>query len=146
MPTIGRRTFVATAAALLPAARAFAQARGGTSTAITPAEFLRWSERLIGRQGLDAAVAGTYLQALLTVPDNGPRLARLARGGSARDAADRGLEGAVIECWYTGTYLVGSERRVATHTGALMWSAVGVVPPATCAGLFGAWAQPPRNA
>ena len=146
MALISRRAFVFAASCLVPTTRLFVSQRGAQAPTITGAAFLRLSERLVGRQGLDAEVASSYLQALLRVPENGPRLARLALGNSARDAGDRALEGAILECWYTGTYLDGTERRVATHTGALMWSAVGVPPPATCAGVFGAWSQPPRNA
>src|SRR5690349_13970641 len=40
---------------------------------------------------------------------------------------------------------VGGERRLATHTGALMWSALGTRAPGTCApGEFGEWARQPR--
>ena len=103
------------------------------------------SRRLVRRSNLDAQVGVIYLDALLAVPENGPLLTRLARGPAADlDTAHTALERAIIECWYTGVYTIRGERRVATHTGALMWPALGVRAPAACAGPFGAWARPPQ--
>ena len=115
-----------------------------TSQAISADEFLRLSRRLTGRSNLDANVGATYLEALLAVPENAGTLAQLARenGSSPAHAA---LERTILEWWYTGTYELGGERRLATHTGALMWDAVGVPAPGTCAGAFGAWSRAPRR-
>ena len=135
-----RRAFLAAAALFAPVGKAFGLQSPGSTRRITRAEFLRLSERLAARRGLDAAVGATYLDALLAVPGNGPRLATLARG-----VADPEMERTILECWYTGIYTINGERRVATHTGALMWMALGVPAPSICGGLFGAWSQPPRK-
>jgi hypothetical protein len=115
-----------------------------TSQAVSADEFLRLSQRLTGRRNLDAKVGATYLAALLAVAENRGALAQLARekGSSPAHAA---LEQTILEWWYTGTYELGGERRLATHTGALMWDAVGVPAPGTCAGAFGAWSRAPRR-
>lgn len=152
MATLTRRTFLLIAALLAPAARVRAiaqQPRTSASepTAISADEFLRLSQRLVGRTRLDAQTAATYLNALLAVPGNVPLLARLARNaGPALTPAHLALERTIIECWYTGTYTVGGERRLATHTGALMWNALGMPAPGSCASAFGAWSRPPRRA
>ena len=111
--------------------------------AISVDEFLRLSQRLVGRPRLDPPVAATYLNALLADTANGPLLARIAReNGPAWTPGHAALERTIIEWWYTGTYAVGGERRLATHTGALMWSALGASPPGTCApGGFGEWSR-----
>src|SRR5258706_12395242 len=96
-----------------------------TSQAISVDEFLRLSRPLTGRTDLDAKVGATYLEALLAVPENAGTLAQLARqGGSSPAHAD--LERTILECWYTGTYELGGVRRLATHSEALMWDAIGV--------------------
>ena len=72
---------------------------------------------------------------------------RKARPGTRRgfDAGASRARSAIIEWWYTGAYTVGGERRLATHTGALMWAALGMPAPGTCTGSFGAWSRPPRT-
>ena len=152
MRILTRRAFLAIAALLAPAARVRAIARQPRTSASEPAaisadEFLRLSQRLVGRTRLDAQIAATYLNALLAVPGNLPLLARLARNaGPVLTPAHLALERTIIECWYTGTYTLGGERRLATHTGALMWNALGMPAPGTCASAFGAWSRPPRRA
>ena len=85
MATLNRRAFLVLAALLAPAARlrAIAQ-RTRTPAAGPPAisvdEFLRVSQRLVGRTRLDAQLAATYLNALLAAPANVPLLVQLARG------------------------------------------------------------------
>ena len=139
MAHLTRRAFLIAAAALAPAAGVAAR----QTRAITRDEFMRLSQRLVGSRQLDARTGAIYLDALL--PDHRSRLARLARmTGAATDTADVDLERTIIECWYTGIYTAGGERRVATHTGALMWTASGTAAPGTCASVFGAWSQPPR--
>ena len=150
MATLTRRAFLALASLLAPAARlrAVVQARtpAAEPIAISPDQFLRLSQRLVGRTRLDGDVAATYLNALLAVPENVPLLARLARGtGPALTPAQLALERTIIECWYTGTYTLGAEPRLATHTGALMWNALGIPAPGTCASAFGAWSRPPQR-
>ena len=150
MAPITRRAFLALTALLGAVVRV--RALAGLARQSTPApaaisvdEFLVLSRRLVGRTTLDAQVAGTYLKALLAVPANIPLLARLARNaGAALTPAHVALEQTIIEWWYTGVYTLGGERRVATHSGALLWSAIGVRAPGTCASAFGAWSRPPR--
>ena len=81
------------------------------------------------------------MNAFLAVPGNGARLADLARGAGTHPA----LEQEIIAAWYTGTYQAGGETRLATHTGALMWSALNLAVPGTCVGRMGLWADPPRT-
>lgn len=90
-------------------------------------DFVRLSEALVGRRNLDRNVAAVYFKSLM-----------------ADGAGGAMLEHKIVECWYTGTYTVDGRRRVATHTGALMWAALGRPAPGTCAGPFGTWADPPR--
>jgi len=143
---IGRRAFLQLASLLAPAARLRGAFQPPPAPATSVDEFLRLSRRLVGRTRLDAQIAATYLDALLADAANRPLLARLAREtGAAPTPAHAALERTIIEWWYTGTYAVGGERRLATHTGALMWSALGTRAPGTCApGEFGEWARQPR--
>ena len=144
MPILGRRAFLAIAALFAPAIRL--RALGQPPPSISIDEFLRLSRRLTGRAALDAEIAATYLNALLAVPANRALLAQLTRGGAGPEPAPAhaALEHAIIESWYTGTYTVNGERRLATHTGALMWSALDMPAPGTCVGAFGAWSHPHR--
>ncbi len=106
---------------------------------------MRLSQRLLERSPLDAQVGKIYFSALISDAANIPLLARLVQGpGADLTPAHLALERTIIECWYTGTYTVGGERRLATHTGALTWAALGMPAPGTCTGPFGAWARPPR--
>jgi hypothetical protein len=159
MPSLNRRAFLALAALLAPVARLRAVGPGTLALASEPAaisvdEFLRLSQRLVGRTRLDTQVAATYFNALLAAPGNVALLAQLAQGPGARaiqasgtaSAAHLALERTIIEWWYTGTYTLGGERRLATHTGALMWSALGMPAPGTCASGFGAWSRPSTRA
>ncbi len=107
-------------------------------------EFMRLSQRLVGRKPLDAKVAATYLEALLAVPGNEALLNDVANG-RALSEAHLALERTIIEWWYTGVYEIGDAPRVATHTGALMWDAIGIPAPSVCAGGFGAWASAPKR-
>ena len=151
MASLNRRAFLVLAALLAPAARlrAIAQ-RTRTPAAGPPAisvdEFLRVSQRLVGRTRLDAQLAATYLNALLVVPVNAPLLVQLARGPAAGPdpAALLALERTIVEWWYTGIYTLNGERHLATHTGALMWTAMNLPAPGSCTGAFGSWSRPPR--
>ena len=154
MTSLNRRAFLVLAAMLAPAARlrAIAQ-RTRTPAAGPPAisvdEFLRVSQRLVGRTRLDAQLAATYLNALLAEPVSIALLVQLARGpAQASDpaAALLALERTIIEWWYTGIYTLNGERHLATHTGALMWTAMNLPAPGTCTGAFGSWSRPPRAA
>jgi hypothetical protein len=153
MARLSRRGFLVVAALLAPVVRvrdAFAQRarRAARPQPISSAEFLRLSQRLLGRGSLDPQVASIYRTALVGVPENVPRLAQLASGklkGAALTSAHRELERTIVEWWYTGAYTINGEARLATHTGALVWSALGMPAPGVCAGAFGAWSQPPRG-
>jgi hypothetical protein len=151
MATLGRRAFLLLASLFTPVARLRGSVQRQPLAPTAPIsidEFVRLSQRLVRRSPLDSRIAATYLEALLAVPANGPLLARLAReNGPALTPAHVALERTIIEWWYTGTYTVNSERRLATHTGALMWSALGTRAPGSCApGAFGDWSRPPRPA
>jgi hypothetical protein len=119
-----RRAFLM-AVVLAPALRLRGRAQ---PERLTPSldDFVRLSQSLVGRTNLDREVAAIYHQALMADGATGPVLERR-----------------IIECWYTGTYPVAGGRRVATHTGALMWAALGMPAPGTCSGRFGAWAARP---
>jgi len=146
MATLSRRALLM-AVSLAPGMRLRALA-GQTRTpglAISLDEFVRLSERLVGRTTLDERAAAAYFNALTADPATGPLLARLAQDpGTDLMSAHLALERTIIEWWYTGTYSVAGERRLATHTGALVWAALGMPAPGNCTGPFGAWARPPR--
>ena len=144
MRHLTRRAFLWLAACTSPGATLFAQMRGNATAPISADDFLRLSQRLTARDALDAKMAPIYLGALLAMPGNGPLLAKLVQG-PAIDPAETALEREIIDCWYTGTYPDGATRRVASYTGALMWTVIGRRPLATCAGVFGAWSRPPRT-
>lgn len=139
--TLSRRAFLA-AAALAPAL-----ARPGISAQapVSLDEFVRLSERLLDRTGLERDLAATYLKALLANPAQAAQLSLLIRNaGRTSTPAQVALENTIIEWWYTGIYALDSAPMLATHTNALMWGALGMAAPGTCAGAFGAWSRPPR--
>ena len=148
MSSLNRRAFLLLATLFAPVARLFASAQrpaAAAPAAISADQFMRLSQRLVGRTTLDAQAASTYLSALLAVPGNIPLLAQLASNAgpaSELSPARVALERTIIESWYTGTYTLNGERRLATHTGALMWSALGMRAPGSCATAFGAWSRP----
>ena len=147
MASLNRRAFLVLAALLAPVARLRAIAQRTRTPAISVDEFLRVSQRLVGRTRLDAQLAATYLNALLTVPANVPLLVQFARGSAPNPdppAALLALERTIIEWWYTGIYTLNGERRLATHTGALMWTAMDLPAPGTCTASFGSWSRTPR--
>lgn len=140
--TLSRRAFLA--AALVPALT-----RPGLSAQapVSLDEFVSLSRRLLSRTAVDRDLAATYLKALLADPVRAAQLTRLARNtGRAATPAHVALEDTIIESWYTGIYTLNGEPRLATHTGALMWGALGMPAPGTCAGAFGAWSRPPQRA
>ncbi|HMB78575.1 MAG TPA: sugar dehydrogenase complex small subunit [Vicinamibacterales bacterium] len=154
MTSLSRRAFLILAALLAPAARLRAIVQPAT-VPMSVDEFLSLSQRLVGRPTLDAQLAGTYLNALLAVPGNAARLAQLARGAASPRSPERlalpdgpetlALERTIIEWWYTGAYTLAGEPRLATHTGALMWNALGMPAPGTCGSAFGAWSRQPQR-
>ena len=115
-----------------------------SAAAASPAsldEFLSLSARLTGRSRLDPKIARLYLSALNATPEKRGPLADLARGRSSHPE----LEREIILSWYTGFYKAGGQIRLATHTGALLWKALGTPAPGTCGGPMGFWAQPPAE-
>ena len=139
MASITRRVFLGFAA-LVPGL-AWAQSR----PAVSLAEFLELSERLLGRSKLDPEVGQIYLNALLADRDNAIYLATLVQMNGNPTPEQRMLSQTIVEWWYTGVYAVDGKPRLATHTGALVWSALEMPAPGTCAAPFGAWAKPPRS-
>ena len=138
MLSLSRRAFLVTAALCAPVARLWAQS---PSTSLD--DFLYLSSRLLERPTLDRDLAQVYLTALNNDRDSAATLAILAQMNGNPTPEQRVLMGTIVEWWYTGVYEVRGEPRVATHTGALMWSALSMPAPGTCAGPFGAWSRPP---
>ena len=145
MARFSRRVFLAVALLLAPAARLLAVARAARPAPVSLAAFIDLSERLLQRSKLDPEIAQIYLDALNADADSAPTLAYLVEVNNNPTPEMKTLAATIIEWWYTGIYTVGAERHVATHTGALMWSAVGTPADGTCAGAFGAWSRPPRE-
>jgi hypothetical protein len=129
MTRLGRRAFVTALAFLSPLLEMV-----GVAQEFSLDDFLALSSRLTGRRDLDRDGAAILLKALLATPGNAQKLKQ----------PDAALEREIIVAWYTGMYTLRGEQRLATHTGALQWRALGMPAPGTCAGRFGAWADPPR--
>ena len=138
-----RRSFLAVFVLLAPASRLSAFRRQPRPAAVSLDEFLELSARLLGKSKLDREVAQLYLDALNADPDNSVHLATLVHSNGNPTPEQSVLSRTVIEWWYTGVYTVDGRPRLATHTGALMWAALDVPAPGTCAGPFGAWSRPP---
>jgi hypothetical protein len=129
MSRLGRRAFVAAMAFVSPLLRTVAVAQ-----AFSLDDFLALSSRLTGQRDLDRDAAEILLKALLATPGNAQKLRQ----------PDAALEREIIAAWYTGMYTLRGEQRLATHTGALQWRALGMPAPGSCSDRFGAWADPPR--
>jgi len=138
MPNISRRELATLLGKLFAVVTFWRPA--AAAPAISLQEFLALSRRLTGRAELDPKIGQIYLTALLAVPKNGELLAGLARGGSSRPE----LESEIILAWYTGVYQSGGQSRLATHTGALVWKALGTSAPGTCVSEMGSWSREPR--
>ena len=146
MSRLTRRALLMSAMLLAPAARLRAFARQPPAVAPTTLdEFLELSRRLLGRSKLDPEVGQIYLNALLADADNAIYLATLVQSNGNPTPEQRVVADTIVEWWYTGVYIVESRSRLATHTGALMWSALGIPAPGTCIGPFGAWSRPPET-
>ena len=141
MVTFSRRVFLAVALWFAPAARLLAVSR--RSAPVSLDEFVDLSQRLLGRTKLDRDVAKIYLDALNADADSAPTLAYLVEVNNNPTPEMKTLAATIIDWWYTGVYTINGKPRLATHTGALMWSALGIPAPGTCAGPFGAWSRPP---
>src|SRR5688572_6113958 len=145
MAGLTRRAFVAVVALLAPAARLLAAAPQPQAPATSLDDFLELSGRLLGRSKLDREVAQIYLDALHADPDTAVHLATLAQSSGNLTPEQAAVSRTIVEWWYTGVYAIDGTPRLATHTGALMWSALGMPAPGTCAGQFGAWSRPPAG-
>ena len=148
MKTLGRRACLVVVAMFSPwAALRCGAPRPGAAGANAPetsaADFLALSSGLTGRTNLDAAAAATYLSAFSAHTKYRPFLADLVRDGKAATPAHVELEREIIAAWYTGTTTINQVPRVATYTGALMWTVFGRPAPGICAGATGFWSTPP---
>ena len=132
MSQLGRRAFLAIVASMAPLVRL---ADGAQAPSFSLDEFIALSSRLTGHTALNRTAAAAFLEGLLATPGAALRLRQ----------PDAALERDIILAWYTGAHDVRGERQLATHAGALKWRALGIPVPGTCAGRFGAWAQPSRT-
>jgi Membrane bound FAD containing D-sorbitol dehydrogenase len=146
MASFSRRAFLALVVWLVPSARLRAIEAKSRSLAPTSLdEFVEVSQRLLARPKLDREIAQIYLDAVLSNADDAVQLAYLVESNANPTPEMKALASTIIEWWYTGVYRVDGKPRLATHTGALMWSALGMPAPGTCAGPFGAWSRPPSG-
>ena len=146
MPSLTRRELLTSAVMFAPAVRLRGFARQPPPVAPTTLdEFLDLSRRLLGRSKLDPEVGQIYLNALLADADTAIYLATLVQSNGNPTPEQRVVADTIVEWWYTGVYSLGGKPRLATHTGALMWSALGIPAPGTCTGPFGAWSRPPET-
>src|SRR5436190_21341460 len=134
MPMLTRRgVLLSTMVLLAPSVRLRAIVARSRSIAPTSLdEFLDVSQRLLGRAKLDREIAQVYLDAVLSNPDDAIALAYLVESNNNPTPEMKALAGTIIEWWYTGVYTMKGEARLATHSGALMWSALGRPAPGTC--------------
>jgi hypothetical protein len=144
MAFLTRRVFLAVMAVFAPAAGLRVRASQPAAT-VTLDEFVALSERLLGRSKLDREIAQVYLRALVADADTAVHLATLAASNGNPTPEQTVVARTIIEWWYTGVYTIDGASRVATHTGALTWAALGMPAPGTCAGPFGAWSRPPEG-
>lgn len=133
---ITRRRFIIAAMLLAPVLRARAQA-----VVVPLDDFIELSERLLGRKSLDRELAQIYLKALTPDAASAAGLANFIEAAGNPTPEQAALARTIIEWWYTGVYTVDGKPRLATHTGALMWSALDRPAPGTCTGRFGDWAR-----
>jgi len=142
MAGLSRRAFLALMSVFVSSARLRAFTGQPAGAAISLDAFIEVSQRLLGRSKLDRDIAQVYLDAVLSNADDAVQLAYLVESNANPTPEMKALASAIIEWWYTGVCTVNGKPRVATHTGALTWSALGMPAPGTCAGPFGAWSRP----
>ena len=141
MVSLSRRTFLALAACFSGAPHLRALAAQPITTSLE--DFLELSGRLLGRSKLNRDVGKVYVDALNGDPVSALHLATLADSSGNPTPEQAAMARTIIEWWYTGTYTIGGQTRLATHTDALIWEAMQMRAPGTCAGSFGAWSSPP---
>ncbi|MBN8996010.1 MAG: hypothetical protein J0H94_12355 [Rhizobiales bacterium] len=104
-------------------------------------QFLALSEKLTGKESLDAGVAAKLLGGFVA-SGKGDGLLGLMRG----DDIDDELANAIVAAWYTGLYETGWGQAVSDFNGALVWAAMTYTKPwANCGGETGYWADPPTD-
>jgi len=138
---VTRRAFLIAASLLAPALRL--RASPGSVAPATLDDFMALSARLVGVPKLDREIGAIYLAALNGDADQAGTLAYLVEVNGNPTPEMKALAATIIEWWYTGVYQVTGKDRLATHTGALIWSSMNMPAPGTCAGAFGAWANTP---
>jgi hypothetical protein len=108
---------------------------------LTVDDFLALSEKLTGKESLDAAVAAKLLGGFVAA-GKGDGILQLMRG----DEIDDGLSGAIVGAWYSGLYETGWGQAVSDFNGALVWAAMTYTKPwANCGGATGYWADAPTE-
>lgn len=108
---------------------------------LTVDQFLALSEKLTGKQPLDAAVAAKLLGGFVAI-GKGDGILGLMRG----DDIDDELSNAIVASWYSGLYDSGWGQAVSDFNGALVWAAMTYTKPwANCGGATGYWADPPTG-
>jgi hypothetical protein len=137
MHEISRRAFILAAMLLAPVMRSRAQ-----GVVVPLDDFIELSERLLGRKSLDREIAQIYLTALTPDAASAASLANFIEAAGNPTPEQTALARTIIEWWYTGVYTVNGKPRLATHTGALMWSALDRPAPGSCTGRFGDWSRP----
>jgi hypothetical protein len=144
MASLTRRALLWSAVLLAPSSRLRAFAFQPPAVAPTSLdEFLELSQRLLGRSKLDPEIGQIYLNAMLADADTAVYLATLVQSNGNPTPEQSAVAHTIVEWWYTGVYTLDGKPRLATHAGALMWSALGRPAPGTCAGAFGEWSRPP---
>ncbi|MFW8594332.1 sugar dehydrogenase complex small subunit [Cribrihabitans neustonicus] len=134
-----RRAFLAGSSAA-----AFSAAAGwpidARAAALTAGDFLKISQDLTGRSGLDEDIAAAMLAAFKASGHE----AELAELGS--DQPDPALQNSIVAAWYSGVSPDPDAETVLTYTEALMWEAMSYTKPmGYCGGPVGYWAEPPAS-
>lgn len=107
---------------------------------IDPETFVTLSQKLTGKQDLDAEYVSQFLRAFEAVGKGGD-LASLAAGEDHPQLANE-----IVAAWYTGVSPDPASEEVVTYTEALMWPAMSYTKPmGYCGGAMGYWADPPAT-
>ena len=138
---LNRRAFLMAASLSALAVRVPAASASAAPTTLD--DFMTLSERLVGIPKLDRDIGAMYLAALNGDADHAGTLAYLVEVNNNPTPEMKALAATIVAWWYTGVYQVNGKDRLATHAGALIWSAMKMSAPGTCAGAFGAWANRP---
>ncbi|MER8441322.1 sorbitol dehydrogenase family protein [Mesorhizobium sp. M1312] len=132
----------------LPAA---ARSQVALSSAIDPSAFRELTGILTGMSPSDATLPELFLQAFSAdAADLGKLHAIVTEqpetewDSAIASAGLKPLSESLIQAWYTGSVMHGSEERVLTYLDAFVWHACGYTkPPTRCDTNFGAWANAP---